>query len=103
MQVGDVLRLKAPAGHFFIDPDPNVPLVLIGGWMVKNQALYGRPTLSSWVGMNLQRAVIPVLDADDLQQMYDEGKVSDVAMVGPFGAYDLYAPYFPDCTPSHHQ
>ena len=28
-----------------------VPLVLIGGWMLKNQALYGRPTLSSWVGM----------------------------------------------------
>jgi ferredoxin-NADP reductase len=31
VQVGDVLRVKAPAGHFFIDPDPNVPVVLIGG------------------------------------------------------------------------
>jgi ferredoxin-NADP reductase len=31
VQVGDVLRLKAPAGHFYIDPDPNVPAVLIGG------------------------------------------------------------------------
>ncbi|WP_284618694.1 2Fe-2S iron-sulfur cluster-binding protein [Aquabacterium humicola] len=31
VRVGDVLRLKAPAGHFFIDPDPNVPVVLIGG------------------------------------------------------------------------
>jgi ferredoxin-NADP reductase len=31
VQVGDILRLKAPAGHFFIDPDPNVPVVLIGG------------------------------------------------------------------------
>lgn len=31
VQVGDVLRVKAPAGHFFIDPDPNVPAVLIGG------------------------------------------------------------------------
>ncbi len=79
-----------------------VPLVLIGGWMVKNQALYGRPTLSSWVGMNLQRAVIPVLDADELQRMYDAGEVSDIALVGPFGAYDLYAPYMAPCTPTHH-
>jgi ferredoxin-NADP reductase len=31
VQVGDTLRVKAPAGHFFIDPDPDVPAVLIGG------------------------------------------------------------------------
>lgn len=31
VQVGDILRSKAPGGHFFIDPDPNVPVVLIGG------------------------------------------------------------------------
>ena len=31
VQVGDILRVKAPAGHFFIDPDPAVPAVLIGG------------------------------------------------------------------------
>jgi ferredoxin-NADP reductase len=31
VQVGDILRLKAPGGHFFIDPDPTVPVVLIAG------------------------------------------------------------------------
>lgn len=31
VQVGSVLRVKAPSGHFFIDPDPGVPAVLIGG------------------------------------------------------------------------
>jgi hypothetical protein len=47
--VGDVLRVKAPSGHFFIDPDASVPVVLIGGgigitpmmsmllWCVANQ------------------------------------------------------------------
>ena len=29
--VGDVLRVKAPSGHFFIDPDASVPVVLVGG------------------------------------------------------------------------
>lgn len=28
---GTVLRVKAPSGHFFIDPDPAVPAVLVAG------------------------------------------------------------------------
>ena len=31
VQVGDVLQVKAPGGNFFIDPDPNVSVVLIAG------------------------------------------------------------------------
>ncbi len=31
VRVGDILRVKAPSGHFFIDPDPSVPVVMIGG------------------------------------------------------------------------
>lgn len=31
VRVGDVLRVKAPSGHFFLDPDASVPAVLIGG------------------------------------------------------------------------
>lgn len=31
VQEGDILRVKAPAGQFFIDPDPAVPTVLIAG------------------------------------------------------------------------
>lgn len=30
-RVGDVLRVKAPAGHFFLDPDASAPVVLVGG------------------------------------------------------------------------
>lgn len=78
-----------------------LPLLLIGGWMAKNQALYGRATLSSWFGMNLQRAVIPPLDRDELVRMYEEGDVSEIAMIGPFGAYELYAEAMPPCVPEH--
>jgi ferredoxin-NADP reductase len=31
VQPGEILRVKAPSGHFFIEPDPAVPVVLIGG------------------------------------------------------------------------
>lgn len=50
VRVGDNLRVKAPSGHFHIDPDASVPVVLIGGgigitpmmsmlrWCVANQS-----------------------------------------------------------------
>ena len=31
VQEGDVLKVKAPSGHFFLDPDATVPAVLIAG------------------------------------------------------------------------
>lgn len=78
-----------------------IPLVIVGGWVVKNQALFGTPNLSSWFGMNLQRAVVPVLDRDDLERMFERGEVSEVAMIGPFGRYDLYENAVDACAPTH--
>ncbi len=80
-----------------------LPLVLVGGWMLKNELLFDRLTMSSWFGMNLQRAVIPVLPVADKQQMFDDGKISQISFEYPvgFGNYDLYEPYFPKCTPEH--
>lgn len=78
-----------------------LPLVVVGGWMVKNQVLFGQTSLSSWFGMNLQRAVVPVLDRDELEAMYEAGDVSDIAMIGPFGKYSLYEPFVEPCEPTH--
>lgn len=78
-----------------------VPVLVMGGWMAKNQFLYGEATLSSWFGMNLQRAVIPVLPKDDLEKMRADGEVSEIAMIGPFGKYELYEDAMPPCTPRH--
>ena len=57
--------------------------------------------MSSWFGMNLQRAVIPVLPRADLEKMYADGDVSEIAMIGPFGNYDLYVDVMPPCEPRH--
>ncbi len=78
-----------------------VPILAAGAWMGKNEVLFGRATMSSWFGMNLQRAVIPVLPLAEKEQLHAEGKISDVAMIGPFGNYDLYRPVMPPCTPDH--
>jgi hypothetical protein len=79
-----------------------IPTLLVGGWLLKNQLLYGDATTSSWFGMNLQRSTIPILKHDDLLQMHADGEISNIAMIGPFAAYDDYAPSMPACTPEHH-
>lgn len=77
----------------------SIPVIFMGGWMAKNEVLFGHATMSSWFGMNLQRAVIPVLPKDQLDHMYAQGQVSDIAMIGPFGKYDLYKDVVEPCTP----
>lgn len=77
-----------------------IPVLVMGGWMLKNQILFGQANLSSWFGMNLQRAVIPVLDLNDLEAMKERGDVSDIAMIGPFGKYELYEDAVEPCVPS---
>ncbi len=79
----------------------SIPVILMGGWMVKNEVVFGHATMSSWFGMNLQRAVIPVLPKDQLDEMYAQGQVSDIAMIGPFGKYDLYKDVVEPCVPKH--
>ena len=78
----------------------SIPLLFVGGWMAKNQVLFGTPNLSSWFGMNLQRAVIPVLDREDLLAMHAAGQVSDVALIGPFEPFTYYEEIMPSCEPS---
>lgn len=79
----------------------SIPVIVMGGWMMKNEVLFGQANLSSWFGMNLQRAVIPVLDLDELEAMHEREQVSDIAMIGPFGKYELYADVVEPCSPSH--
>ena len=79
----------------------SIPVIFMGGWMAKNEVLFGHATMSSWFGMNLQRAVIPVLPKDQLDEMYAKGQVSDIAMIGPFGNYELYQDVVEPCMPEH--
>lgn len=77
-----------------------LPIVLVGGWMVKNAVLFDEATLSSWFGMNLQRAVVSPLTERDLRELVREGRLSRVSTVGTFGSYALYEPFTEPCRPS---
>ncbi|HEX3087190.1 MAG TPA: hypothetical protein VHQ23_00950 [Ilumatobacteraceae bacterium] len=78
-----------------------MPLVLVGGWMVKNEVMFDRPTLSSWFGMNLQRAVVPIATDDQLDTWAAEGHISEITASYPSGfvSYSAYEPYIGECIP----
>ncbi len=67
-----------------------LPLVLVGGWMGKNQALFGEPTLSSWFGFNLQRGVVAPIDAGAVAADVEDGVVTPRAQEPPFGTLAAY-------------
>lgn len=78
----------------------SIPLLVAGGWMIKNQVLFGQTTLSSWFGMNLQRAVLPVVPRADLLEMVESGDISPFAVEQPFAPYSTYAKYVDGCVPT---
>jgi hypothetical protein len=78
-----------------------IPVLCVGAWIVKNEAVFGEATLSSWLGMNLERGVIAPMDRDTVQALIDDGQLAEIAAVPPFTDYEAYRPYVASCTPAH--
>jgi hypothetical protein len=78
-----------------------VPLVLIGGWMVKNEIVFGTPTLTSWLGFNMQRGVTASMDEDEVAESVADGSVSSIVQTYPWLELDAYAEWTASCTPAH--
>ena len=79
-----------------------IPVVLLGGWMAKNQLVYQTPTLSSWQGFNLQRGVVASMERDVVERDVAQGHVSSLALEYPWGHPDDYAAWADGCRPEHH-
>jgi hypothetical protein len=80
-----------------------IPIMLIGGWVVKNAVVFDRPTLSSWFGMNMQRAVVPLATDEQLTSWAAEGDISEITAAYPNGfvSYSAYEPYVGPCVAKH--
>lgn len=80
-----------------------IPVLLIGGWTVKNEVMFSRPTLSSWFGMNLQRAVVPVATDEQLSSWAAAGSISEITAAFPsgFSSFSSYEPYVGECVTQH--
>lgn len=76
-----------------------IPLVCVGGWMVKNQVVFGEATMSSWVGFNLQRGVVAPYQADEVQAAVDDGSVTPLAQIPPWQSLPAYDAVAAPCEP----
>jgi hypothetical protein len=71
-----------------------VPLVLVLGWYVKDFAMFGTTTTSSWLGMNLSRSVLFRAPVPELKSLVHQGILTPLALVPAFGGSYKYAPEF---------
>lgn len=78
-----------------------IPVLVVGGWMLKNQAVFGTPTLSSWLGFNLQRGVVATMERGDVERAVADGRVTSLALEYPWGELGQYERWLDDCRPEH--
>jgi hypothetical protein len=76
------------------------PLVLVGGWMAKNEVLFDRFTASSWLGFNLQRGVVAPMVLDDVESAVAAGDVSPLAREQPWQTLAAYGDLAAGCEPT---
>jgi hypothetical protein len=74
-----------------------VPLVLIGGLVAKNAALFDSPSLSSWTGFNLHRGVLDPMTATSIDRALDAGAISGLAAERPWLNLADYRPWLDGC------
>jgi len=78
-----------------------VSLSMVLAIMVSNQVRFGSFQLSSFLGMNLQRAVIAPMPESEVQRLVDEGRISPLSQIPPFSPYRAYEPMVGPCRPHH--
>jgi hypothetical protein len=69
-----------------------IPLVLVGGWAVKNERLFGEPTLASSVGFDLHQGITTPMSAQGVAAAVDDGTASRLAQQLPWGTLGYYGP-----------
>jgi len=73
-----------------------IPLIITVGWHLKNWHYFGVFRTSSWIGLNLVQNTAPLLSPEQTQELVASGKLSKLALVGPFRKYDEYGQYLPE-------
>jgi hypothetical protein len=67
-----------------------LPFLLILSLYIKNAVMVGSFSSSTWLGMNLARATTFLLPEEVRSREVEQGKLSPLAMVGPFSGLSAY-------------
>lgn len=92
-----VASVRPRAGWRAVGVAVAIPLVLVGGWIVKNQLLFDEPNLSSILGGNLARGVIAPMPRTAVDALVRDGSITPAARVRAFSPYAAYQPAIGPC------
>ncbi len=67
-----------------------IPFLASLGWHVKNAAIFGVFTSSTWLGFNLTRITVGKLEAAEREQLIADGTLTQVAAIPPFMPLSAY-------------
>lgn len=76
-----------------------IPFVLVVGLYLKNWALFGTPSTSSWTGMNLMQVALNGLSDHDRQVLGGRRVLSPVSLAGTFQPLAAYQGLLPAARP----
>lgn len=96
-----VIAVARPPGRRALVVGAAIPLLVVGGWLVKNTLVFGAPTLSSWDGFNLQRGVSSPMERTQVERSVSAGEVSPLALERPWQRLDAYRGLQRPCAPRH--
>ena len=92
-----VLAVRPRTGWRGVGAALAIPVVLVGGWILKNQVLFDEPTMSSILGGNLAHGVIAPMPRTAVDALIRDGKLTPAARVRAFSAYAAYQPAIGPC------
>ncbi len=92
-----VLAVRPRTGWRAIGAALAIPVVLVGGWILKNQVLFDEPTMSSILGGNLARGVIAPMPSSAVDALIRDGTLTPAARVRAFSSYAAYQPAIGPC------
>jgi hypothetical protein len=77
-----------------------VPIAIVAGVYIKNWALFGSPSTSSWFGMGVARLTLHDVPLADRRRLVAQGKLSRVSLVKPLSPLSAYANIVPPHRPT---
>lgn len=86
-----VLALRSPRRVALVAA---LPVLAVLAWYLKDAAMFGTTSTSSWLGMNLAKVTLARAPKAQLRHLVANGALRPIALVAPFSAPGTYEPRF---------
>ena len=72
-----------------------VPLILVSALYIKNLAVFGSLTSSTWLGLSFAKFTTLRLSDNERKALVDKGDISELNLIHPYSDFEMFRPYMP--------